>query len=478
MQRKRLIILGAVLIGISLLSVWLCSTGLYLSFATCQHNGIPEVLKDAFVTSKLQLLQTFDAALSRTPASSCASLDFEMLYKLQKQQTVLCQATAPSSSSPRSQVTLFADNTEPGRCEKGQCTRLLRLENTVLYRGNNTISLEVSCPSDWDKSRLQSLSTKHEFGVSIRFGQKRLQACSAWTDQDTILVPMPRRQYFSNLFHTMEEVFAIYETATVLQKDISDMLYFFLWDSGAAIEMSKRGIKRLGNLPAALLRPQVLELWGRLLGPSPAVSAEASRMTGLRTCFRRLVIPMRACRGSVVTATWLRHASCTHGNKLAQAVAGRIVRAFGHPLQPAAPASVVLMIDRAQGARTLWNMRQAEEAVRKLAKRLPSGPEVQTRDLAAMSFAEQVAWMRRTRVLVGAHGAGLTHVMLLPPNSSLVEITAHVPPAGVRDVANIFYNLARWTGRRYAAVHGPGGMDAGLYVEPSELAETVGRLLG
>jgi hypothetical protein len=64
-------------------------------------------------------------------------------------------------------------------------------------------------------------------------------------------------------------------------------------------------------------------------------------------------------------------------------------------------------------------------------------------DLAEMSFLEQIKLMRRTNVLVGVHGAGLTHIMYTADESVLVE----VHPSYRMD--RHFRHLARLNGKDY-----------------------------
>lgn len=69
-------------------------------------------------------------------------------------------------------------------------------------------------------------------------------------------------------------------------------------------------------------------------------------------------------------------------------------------------------------------------------------------DFAALSFEEQLRVVRETDVLVGVHGAGLTHGMFLRPGSAMVEIL----PGGLEHRG--FRNLARQMGHRYFCVSG------------------------
>ena len=45
-------------------------------------------------------------------------------------------------------------------------------------------------------------------------------------------------------------------------------------------------------------------------------------------------------------------------------------------------------------------------------------------DFAALDIAAQLATARATAVLVGVHGAGLTHLVMMAPGSAVVEMDA------------------------------------------------------
>ena len=68
------------------------------------------------------------------------------------------------------------------------------------------------------------------------------------------------------------------------------------------------------------------------------------------------------------------------------------------------------------------------------------GKRVELVHLDGMTFDEQMKLMRRTRVLVGPHGAGLALLLYLPKGAGIVEATSHPPPYGMkRSVAHIFW---------------------------------------
>ncbi len=67
--------------------------------------------------------------------------------------------------------------------------------------------------------------------------------------------------------------------------------------------------------------------------------------------------------------------------------------------------------------RTLGNFDELVDAVTKVSK-LP----VRVAVFEKMSFVQQVQLMQNTKLLIGAHGAGLTNLMFMPPKSGVVEI--------------------------------------------------------
>ncbi|POR32116.1 Uncharacterized protein TPAR_07686 [Tolypocladium paradoxum] len=68
-------------------------------------------------------------------------------------------------------------------------------------------------------------------------------------------------------------------------------------------------------------------------------------------------------------------------------------------------------------------------------------------DFATVPFAEQLKTVRRTDLLVGVHGAGLTHLMFLQPGSAVLEIL----PDGFQHKG--FRNLAQMLGIGYFRAH-------------------------
>ncbi|XP_064616736.1 uncharacterized protein LOC135480746 [Liolophura sinensis] len=96
--------------------------------------------------------------------------------------------------------------------------------------------------------------------------------------------------------------------------------------------------------------------------------------------------------------------------------------------------------------------------------------------LEAMSFGEQLQHIRNTDILIGIHGAGLSHALFLPQHAGLIEIFSSRKLA----VNRHFQALARWRGVRYEKYENRyTNNDAGnddVTLEPFEIAELVNEM--
>ncbi|MCJ1327177.1 hypothetical protein MMC10_003844 [Thelotrema lepadinum] len=94
---------------------------------------------------------------------------------------------------------------------------------------------------------------------------------------------------------------------------------------------------------------------------------------------------------------------------------------------------ILTFIDRREKRR----LTDKEDYVEELKKMYPV-VQIQTIDFAAIPFMEQLKIVVNTDILVGVHGAGLTHTLFLPPGSAVVEIQPpDVSPKGYRSLAHL-----------------------------------------
>ena len=90
-------------------------------------------------------------------------------------------------------------------------------------------------------------------------------------------------------------------------------------------------------------------------------------------------------------------------------------------------------------------------------------------DSAHVTPGEQIAYASACRILVAQHGSGLTHMLWMPPGSTVIEIHPPLPPEAV----DIFRLLAKTLGHRYVRidqsdVHAP--VDGGVLVSAIQTA--------
>jgi protein O-GlcNAc transferase len=103
---------------------------------------------------------------------------------------------------------------------------------------------------------------------------------------------------------------------------------------------------------------------------------------------------------------------------------------------------VLTFIDRKEKRRLI----DKEAFIEKLRSKFPD-VEIDSVDYASLSFAEQLNATRRSDILIGVHGAGLTHGMFMRPGSAMVEIL----PQDFNHKG--FRNLAKIMGHQYFSSH-------------------------
>lgn len=105
--------------------------------------------------------------------------------------------------------------------------------------------------------------------------------------------------------------------------------------------------------------------------------------------------------------------------------------------------SVVVTYIRRTNTRKLLDEDMHMEAIRKAIPHI----KLSVVDFATIPFAEQLKIVRGTDLLVGVHGAGLTHLMFLQPGSAVLELL----PEGLQHKG--FRNLSQMLGIVYFRTH-------------------------
>ena len=155
-----------------------------------------------------------------------------------------------------------------------------------------------------------------------------------------------------------------------------------------------------------------------------------------------IIIPLPGGSNPMWQGDWKPH-SCDHSSLL-NVFSNRVLDFYGVDRMTKRDDSqlVLTFIDRREKRRLIGK----EDFVEELKKTYPD-VKVQMVNFAAIPFSEQLKVIRDTDVLVGVHGAGLTHGLFLAPGSAMVEIL----PADFHHKG--FRNLAQLLGHRYFSSH-------------------------
>lgn len=156
-----------------------------------------------------------------------------------------------------------------------------------------------------------------------------------------------------------------------------------------------------------------------------------------------IIVPLTGAANPLWKGDW-EPGTC-EGSSLLRVFAQRMAHFYSVPDSPPLPPDrpLVLTFISRKEKRSLIDK---DSYIRALKTRYPR-LEISLVDFASLTFAEQIATVRRTDILAGVHGAGLAHSMFLPPDSALAEIM----PVDFHHKG--FRNLAKRLGHRYFTTH-------------------------
>ncbi|CAD7971558.1 unnamed protein product [Amoebophrya sp. A25] len=250
----------------------------------------------------------------------------------------------------------------------------------------------------------------------------------------------------------------MFQSVDVLGRRLSDFRIFVLKTTGkqdgvpSVVEIGG-AVPYDGN--ASQISKNLMELWSELTKPG-----HRDPIKGASLCFKgSVIIPMKACKGELLTQTWKPDLDIREKNTLATQYRRRIIDQLqidtSQEKRPAHRKKIMVTV-RSQTRK--FEGQALDSIVRGLQS--ATGAEVVVRDFADQTELQTIREVHSCDLLIGMHGAALTHAFFLPEGGSLVEITAYPPPVRWRSVANIYMNLAAWTGRQYKAVH---ALEKGAY---------------
>ena len=241
-----------------------------------------------------------------------------------------------------------------------------------------------------------------------------------------------REENLNNLWHRLMELFSLFMTLDVLQmtrNPATNKPYFSNED------MENTQVVILDDIGA----DPYMELWS-LFARKPII--KLSDLGAESPSLGNVIVPLAGGSNPMWSGDWELH-SCDH-SELLRVFTKRVLDFYNVNDEPlAADRPLVLtFIDRKE-KRLLVNK---EEYISILKSKFPA-VKIELVDFAAFSFTEQLKIIRRTDILVGVHGAGLTHGMFMPPGSTMVEIL----PSGVAHKG--FRNMAKLLGHNHFSSH-------------------------
>lgn len=169
------------------------------------------------------------------------------------------------------------------------------------------------------------------------------------------------------------------------------------------------------------------ELWPLLTGSKPIRQSQLND-----TCLGTVILPLAGSSSPFWDSHW-QDRDCQTKFML-QPFLHRIYRVLDIPVKKRLHEDTqVTIIDR-KGTRKIWHLQEHVEHLHKVF------PQVKFNivDFAKLSLKEQIELSRNTDVLVGVMGAGMTHILFLPEDSTVVELmTPGTHYSGFRNLAKM-----------------------------------------
>ncbi|PGH07762.1 hypothetical protein AJ79_06150 [Helicocarpus griseus UAMH5409] len=243
-----------------------------------------------------------------------------------------------------------------------------------------------------------------------------------------------KREGSANLFHCLMEIFSLALTMDVLRMaaNPATKLPFF-----SSEDFSNTQIVVLDDLPDG----PYFDLWS-MFAKQPAVRLKDISATH-QVNLDNVIVPMPGAANPFWLSQW-EPLPCEHA-ELLQTFVKRVLNFYGirDDRRTADTPLVLTFINRTEKRRLIGQ----ERYIARLKAKFPE-VEIKSVDFAAIPFKEQLRLVRRTDILVGVTGAGMTHGLFLPQDSTVAEI---VPP----DIKyRGFRNFAKQLGHKYFSSHG------------------------
>ncbi|KAL4811605.1 hypothetical protein BDW67DRAFT_171593 [Aspergillus spinulosporus] len=342
------------------------------------------------------------------------------LKNLRDSATEYCSAESPSG------LTCFHSQTATNR-----------VDSFCLARGALFIQNEKAFSLGCELQDVSGVPRYHQFSkywYETGPGIVLEQAVRLNEDISSITVPGPtpnytlliKREGAYNVWHSLMEIFSMTLTLDVLRMARHPNQSFPLFTSE---DIQNTRVLLLDDIEEG----PYFDLW-HIFAAKPVLRLSDTSLPQLNASLENLIVPLSGGSNPLWQGDWEIH-TCDD-SPLLRTFSHRVLNHFEiGPVSPRdqLPEIIVTFINRTSTRRLI----DGEAYFDHLQSELPH-VKIQSIDFATISFAEQLAIAQQTDVLVGVHGAGLTHGIFLPPRSAIVEI---LPPGlnhkGFRNVAGL-----------------------------------------
>jgi protein O-GlcNAc transferase len=268
------------------------------------------------------------------------------------------------------------------------------------------------------------------FNDFIRFEPKQDGLVTEIRAVDNVLFLVKREDTVANLWHTLMQVMSLTLSLDILRMAVDPNTGSPYFDYRDVRNSRVLILDQYEEGP-------FFDLWTMFTGLSPVRLGDDTTLTS-----SKMVVPLPGASNPMWAGDWV-DVPC-NGSSLLEVFSKRILEHYQIPVdQPKKTQLTLTLIDRS----STRQLRNQSTYVAALRKRFPD-IRVHIVDFAAISFLDQIRLVRSTDLLVGVHGAGLTHEMFLPRGSTVVEI---LPPT--LDYKG-FANMAKLLGHQYFGRHG------------------------
>lgn len=252
------------------------------------------------------------------------------------------------------------------------------------------------------------------------------------TDHLPVTILVKREELVHNTWHALMEIFSTYMTLDILRMAINP--------STGSPYFQESDIKNTQILFVDdYLDGPYYDLW-TMFATKPVLRLKDLK-SGTRIRTGKIIVPLAGGSNPLWQGDW-DELDCSESTLL-RAFSSRVLQfhKIATPSKPPNSPITLTYVDRTT------NRRLSDQAALLETLRI-NHPEITINvvDLASISFPEQLSIVRSTDILVGVHGAGLTHGIFLPPRSALIEIM----PFNLAHKG--FRNMAKMLGNRYVAV--------------------------